>query len=921
MEKNVQVKNILLFAAPFLVSAVLLTVIQAPISWSPLAWVSLVPFIVACSPKTKPRRLFLVTFVISFFYWLGNLYWIAPITIIGWITLCLYTAVLWPVLALCLRYCRIKKVPLFLASAVLVVGVERMQGLFLGGFFWRFLAHSQYENTTIIQIADIFGAGGVSFLIAMVNGLLAELVIAILNIKFEIPNLFSIGNILKTAIVGAAVAASIFYGRWRISQEAECIRPGPMAASLQSNVPQSVKRSFESSDVLFGDLMEQSKAAAAAGAELIVWPETMVQAYLDEGIWPYMESSEEHAIYDQKLKDHSKDTAYVLVGAYGAQIERNNAESYVARYNSAFLYRPDGQKALEKYDKIHLVPFGEVLPFKKSIPSLYNLLMKFTPYNYDYSLDYGSNYTVFNMAGDPNREIPDYKFSVMICYEGTVPYIARRFALDEQGKKQIDWIINISNDGWFVRFKDKKVIPSTELPQHAAVCAFRAVENRLAVLRSVNTGISCLIDSSGRIKNGYSAGTLPSEALARTGLSGWFLDRIPIDQRTSFFSKYGEWLDFCCEVCVFSLIILSLLTKIVRFKNKKVIIRSGQMKNRHKKVKTRKLKIFAFIIQISFFLFLILFACGCGSFHADSTDLDRNNLTITQSEAIQIIGRSLADIDPLVRVNAIEVVATTRQLNFMPRVQQLLQDTSAPVRFASALAVGDMQYTPAKNLVNRMLKDPDSNVIIAASYAMVRLGHPEYIKVLRESLSDTNQTVRANAAMLLGKSNDRGSLKLLYWALQDKNSDDKVTYQTAEAIAMLGDESIYPKLWAMLISAYADVRMIGIRAMGTLGTRKAEDAIISMLDDSVIEVRLATAEQLGKLNNKMGESIVVDVFRKNLANQIEVQARERVYVLSALAIGQIGTSTLTEYLPQLMKSESKFVQLAAAKAVFQSTMR
>jgi apolipoprotein N-acyltransferase len=921
MEKKVQAKNTLLFAAPFLFSAIMLTVIQAPIGWWPLAWVSLVPFIIACSPKIKPKRLFLVTFIISFFYWLGNLYWIAPITIIGWITMCLYTALLWPILALSLQYCRMKKVPLFLASAVLVVGVERMQGLFLGGFFWRFLAHSQYENITIIQIADIFGAGGVSFLIAMVNGLLAELIIIFSNLKYKISDLFSIVNLLKVVIVFAAVTASIFYGRWRISQEAECIRPGPMVASLQSNVPQSVKRSFESSDVLFNDLMEQSNAAAAAGAELIVWPETMVQAYLDESVWPYLESPEEHINYDQKLKAHSKDTAYVLVGAYGAQMERNNGDYYLARYNSAFLYTPDGQKAREKYDKIHLVPFGEVLPFRKSIPSLYNLLMKFTPYNFDYSLDYGSNYTVFNMAGDPNREIPNYKFSVMICYEGTVPYIARGFALDKQGKKQIDWIINISNDGWFVRFKDDKVIPSTELPQHAAVCAFRAVENRLAVLRSVNTGISCLIDSFGRIRNGYSAGTLPSEAMARTGLSGWFLDRIPIDQRTSFFSKYGEWLDFCCEVFVFSLIILLLVTKFVRFKNKKVIVRSNQMKKRRKKVKTRTLKIFAFTIHTSFFLFLTLFACGCESFHADSTVLDSNKLTITQSEAIQIIGQSLADTDPLVRLNAIEVVATTRQLNFMPRVQQLLQDTSAPVRFASALAVGDMQYTPAKNLINRMLKDPDSNVIIAASYAMVRLGHPDYITVLRESISDTNQTVRANAAMLLGKSNDRGSLKLLYWALQDKKSDDKVTYQTAEAIAMLGDESIYPKLWAMLISAYADVRVIGIRAMGTLGTRKAEDALISMLDDEILEVRLAAAEQLGKLNNTKGEPIVIDVFRKNLINQIETEARDRVYVLSALAIGQIGTPTLTEYLPQLMKNESKFVRLAAAKAVFQSTIR
>jgi HEAT repeat protein len=345
------------------------------------------------------------------------------------------------------------------------------------------------------------------------------------------------------------------------------------------------------------------------------------------------------------------------------------------------------------------------------------------------------------------------------------------------------------------------------------------------------------------------------------------------------------------------------------------------MDKRLTKVKKHRLKMLTSITCISIFISSILIFTGCDSFKIDSAERKTNQLTITQSEAIQIIGQSLTDGDPLVKANAIEVVATTRQINFMPRVQQLLQDSYAPVRFAAALAVGDMQYSPARNTINQLLKDPDSNVIIGASYAMIKLGYLGYIEILRESIQDDNQTVKANAAMLLGKSGDRDSLRLLYTTLQDKNSDDKVSYQSAEAIAMLGDESIYPKLWAMLISAYADVRVIGIRAMGTLETKKAEDAIITMLDDGVLEVRIAAAEQLGKLNNPTGESIIIDVFRKNLTKNMDSQARDRIYVLSALAIGQIGTPELTEYLPKLMKNESKFVRLAAAKAVIQTTMR
>ncbi len=566
--KNLWMKNILLCTLPFVASAVMLTVIQTPISFSLLAWVSLVPFILACSPDAKPRRLIFVSYVISFCYWLGNLYWLIPVTIAGWIAFCLYTAVLWPILALCLRYCRIKKIPLFLASAVLVVGIERMQGLFLGGFFWRFLAHSQYQNIPLIQIADIFGTAGVSFLIAMVNGLLAELIIAARQ-----KNIFKINQLLKVAVVCAAVVATIIYGRWRISQEDQCIQPGPYVASLQSNVPQSVKRSFKSSEELFNGLMEHSKASAQAGAELIVWPETMVQATLNPEVLRLLEPSHSWNIFDKALREHSRDTAFVLVGAYGGvPVIRENLEIHLAkRYNSAFLYNIDGTKSPESYNKIHLVPFGEFLPFRKSCLWLYNFLMKFTPYNYDYSLDAGSEYTVFEMAGQ-GRETRPYKFGVMICYEDTVPAIARRFALDKQGTKRLDWLVNISNDGWFVRFKDGKVLPSAELTQHAAICAFRAVENRLAILRSVNTGISCLIDSSGGIRYGFLAGNLlPPHTMARTGIPGWFLDRIMIDKRTTFFSKFGEWLGFCCEVCLLLLIIVMLSARFFRTRKSKTL--------------------------------------------------------------------------------------------------------------------------------------------------------------------------------------------------------------------------------------------------------------------------------------------------------------------------------------------------------------
>jgi len=572
-----KIRDILLPCSLFAASGVLLTVIQAPISFSALAWVSLVPFVFACSPAARVVPLVLAAYLVSLCYWLGNLYWMEPVTRSGWLAFCLYTALLWPMLVICLRYCRIKKIPLFLAVPVLFVGAERLQGLFLGGFFWRFLAHSQYQNIAFIQIADVFGAAGVSFLIAMVNGVLAEALIDDSEKNdFRASGLLEI--VLKTSLVGAVLVAAFFYGRWRIGQTGEFVEAGPLVAAVQSNVPQSVKQSFQAEDEIFEDLLRQSKESVQAGAELIAWPETMVQAILEPDVLRLLDSSHSYKVFDKAISEHSKERAFVLVGAYGGtpRIEENFDIRLAQKYNSAFLYKPDGRQANEQYSKIHLVPFGEMLPFE-NVPFLHSLLIRMTPYDFDYTLDAGREYTVFEMAGGQEGRV--YKFSVLICYEDAVPVMARRFALDKQGQKRLDWLVNISNDGWFVKLKDGKVLPSTELAQHTAICVFRAIENRLAVLRSVNTGISCLIDTTGRIRDGFLAGNLPRKAMAREGVAGWFVDRVPIDKRTTFFSKYGQWLDFCCAVCFVSLIIVSALEKFIFRKESKNTQRQSDEKH------------------------------------------------------------------------------------------------------------------------------------------------------------------------------------------------------------------------------------------------------------------------------------------------------------------------------------------------------
>ncbi len=545
--------------AAFAATAIMLTLAQQPIGWWPLAWVAYVPFILVCFYETKLSKLYLAAFVVSTCYWLGNIYWMSFVTVVGWIAFCLYTALLWPLLAMSLRWCVKRQFPLFIAVPILIVGIEQMQGFFLGGFYWNYLAHSQYANITLIQIADIFGAAGVSFVVAMVNGLVAEIIIiaVVRHASCVVRPTDAIRNtqyaILATTIVIVAVIGTAVYGHWRINQSAQFVTQGPLIGAVQTNIPISVKKSFVAEEQIFNELLEQSSQCILANAKLVVWPETMVQAILNPQVLRLLVDDHQYKIFDATIREHAKKGAYVLAGAYDGtpKYDANNIR-LAQKFNSAFLYKPDGSQSPQKYSKVCLVPFGEMLPFS-NIPLVHKLFLTMSPYDFDYTIDPGTEYTVFDMqTPNTNRK---YRFSVMICYEDAVPVMARKFAMDEKGQKQIDWLVNTSNDGWFVRFEKGKVLPATELSQHAVICAFRAVENRLAVLRSVNTGISCMIDTLGRIKDGYAAGNLPQKAFDRQGVKGWFADVVPIDARTTFFSKHGPWLDFTCQLCLVLIII------------------------------------------------------------------------------------------------------------------------------------------------------------------------------------------------------------------------------------------------------------------------------------------------------------------------------------------------------------------------------
>jgi HEAT repeat protein len=308
--------------------------------------------------------------------------------------------------------------------------------------------------------------------------------------------------------------------------------------------------------------------------------------------------------------------------------------------------------------------------------------------------------------------------------------------------------------------------------------------------------------------------------------------------------------------------------------------------------------------------------------------------------AEKIVSEGLKSPDGRIKANAIEVASSTGQVQFAPKIVELLRDPIMPVRFSAALAIGDLQYQTSEQTLRKFLDDPDLNVRLATACALYKFGNKQYLSTIQASAKQNDQTVRANVAMLLGKLKNSESLPVLYGIKDDPNSSDTAAFGATEAIARIGDEKIYPKIWAMLISAYADDRYMGTRAMGAFGGAKGADALLTMLEDEVPEVRLSAAELLGSLGDPSGKMVVFE-YLTNAADQkdqkdlidpkapknqkkqkdetIEKPSKKVLDMrdaIAALAIGQIGDAKLIEYLPKFLKSDSPHVRLAASKSVF-----
>ena len=524
---------------PALATAGLLWFCYFPANCGWLSWIALVPLLSLVRSTAKPRRIYTAAWIAGMAFSFFALQWmrVADYRMYAtWIALTFYCSLYWPVAIFLIRRLeRSTSLPLVITLPVVWTALEFARSFVLGGFSWYYLGHAQHEFLALIQITDLGGAYAVTFVVAAVNALVFEGLLRIPRFQSVLLDTASIAPLPRRTFLTHAIAVllliglTLAYGAWRLSQTEFEI--GPRVALVQGNLDQRIRNQASSDDnpvramsTIQRHYDRLSDEAAIDNPELIVWPETSYG-------YPWFEverdvpgadvAQEWQTAHVQTVRSAASRVKQwetnLLLGVNATRLSRDKKER---RYNSAVLIDRDG-KVVDHYDKIHCVPFGEYVPLRNVFP----WMSRFAPYDFDYSITPGERQTRFRLG--------NYTFGVLICYEDSDPFMARRLVTQENSQAPVDFVVNISNDGWFDG--------TSEHEEHLAICRFRAIECRRTVTRAVNMGISAIIDGNGKVIH------LPAESWSKSKKIEQVVSaKIPIDRRTSFYARFGDWLPWLC---------------------------------------------------------------------------------------------------------------------------------------------------------------------------------------------------------------------------------------------------------------------------------------------------------------------------------------------------------------------------------------
>ena len=516
-----------------------------------LIWVALVPLSAAILfSSNMVRRSWLRDLILGYvaglaFFW-TCFFWMTTVSALGWFTLQFYLGLYFAAWAwFCgLMRPRVRKIVardkwsemlararpetapassawlssgrnLLLASCLAAawVALEWIRGWMFTGFGWNGLGVALYGTWPLIQIAELTGVAGVTFLVAFCNVILTT---TVRRIWEETRNRLMRPHFDLTLTLVGLVA--VFTWGLTAVQTRPMSRPLHVAL-VQANVPRAEKFDVRYKQTIFDKFSRLSKVAltSASGIDLMVWPESSMPA-------PVLEDQETFDFVSQIASSNKVD---LLLGA----IEE---EPHLV-YNAALFFPSEGDPQL--YRKIHLVPFGEYVPFRHSFPLFAKIIGDQVPEDFDA----GEQFTLFQLSNNGGKIAP------LICFEDTIGELTRQFAL-----RGANFFANVTNDGWFLRSAGSR--------QHLANAIFRCVENRRPMVRAANTGVTCFVNEFGRVTQVlrddqgsiFEEGSLVGEI------------NIANEPTLTFYTQYGELFAKACTAFAFAALIIRLLTQ-VRF--------------------------------------------------------------------------------------------------------------------------------------------------------------------------------------------------------------------------------------------------------------------------------------------------------------------------------------------------------------------
>jgi len=463
-------------------------------------WIALTPLLVALTGATL-RRAFLLGLTTGIIYFTGTLYWITGVMAMygglqTWVAVLInagliaYLALFPALFALITRRIVMAYGRSVLMAAPVVWVATELGRAYITSFPWELLGYSQVTVLPIAQLASLFGVYGVSMLLAAVSAALAFAATA----RRWAPLVAVLAVVLAVAVWGSRrVAAS----EW--TRAGEPIRIG----MIQGNVDQGQKWDVTRASAIFQDYVNLTQQAIREGSQLVLWPESSTPFLFEENL--------PAANVVRTLAEQAR--VPIVFGS--DQIERGRPDRY---FNSAFLVRADGTTG-GVYRKMHLVPFGEYVPFQRLLffaAPLTEQAGTFSP---------GLNPELLPVDG--------HRLSVAICYEVVYPDLVRQFVA---GGSEL--LTTITNDAWFGR---------TSAPmQHFQQAAMRAIENGRYLVRSANTGISGIVDPYGRV-------------LAQTPIfeSAVLVGEARFLRTSTFFSRHGDVLAYASVVATLALLVVA----------------------------------------------------------------------------------------------------------------------------------------------------------------------------------------------------------------------------------------------------------------------------------------------------------------------------------------------------------------------------